>query len=167
MSKEVSTPPPERINLRYTTEKGNAQEERELPFKILMVGDYTGKADPVPLETRKPLKVDKDTFNDVLAGQKISLTLEVPDRLTDEENATRSVELRFNSLADFRPENIAEQVPEMKKVLELRNAVSALKGSLSIADFRKTLQRVLQNPDERRLLMKELGLSEQDLTPTS
>jgi type VI secretion system protein ImpB len=162
-SKEGSVAPEERINIRCETVIGNAKAERELPFKILMLGNYKGTADSEPLATRKTADINKDNFNSVLASHDLSLSLQVPDRLTDEPNATRTVNLRFNSLADFRPESIAQQVPEMRKSLEVREAIGALRGNMGIKKFREIIERVLKNPAERQELIRELGLTEKDL----
>ena len=54
MSREGSVAPKERVNIVYKPATGNAQEEVELPLKIMMVGDYTLRSDDTPLENRKP-----------------------------------------------------------------------------------------------------------------
>jgi len=69
MPKEGSVAPQERVNITYKPATGNAQEEVELPLKMLFLGDYTGRADPRPLEERKPINVDKDNFQQVLASR--------------------------------------------------------------------------------------------------
>ena len=53
MSKEGSVAPKERVNITYKPATGNAKEEVELPLKLLMLGDYTQRPDPTPLEDRK------------------------------------------------------------------------------------------------------------------
>ncbi len=159
--KDQSVAPKERVNITYKSATGDAQEETELPLKILMVGDYTGRPDDTPVEDRKPINVDKENFSDVMAKQDLAATVQVPDRLSAEKDATMSVELKFRSLADFGPEGIVEQVPELKKLLELRAALTALKGPLgNIPAFRKKIQALLQNTEGRQKLMAELGLKE-------
>ncbi len=159
--KDQSVAPKERVNITYKSATGDAQEETELPLKILMVGDYTGRADATPVEDRKPINVDKENFSDVMAKQDLAATVQVADRLSAEKDATMSVELKFRSLADFGPEGLVEQVPELKKLLELRAALTALKGPLgNIPAFRKKIQGLLQNTEGRQKLMAELGLKE-------
>ena len=62
MSKESSVAPKERVNIRYKPATGNAREEVELPLKLLMLGDYTLKADETPIEDRKLSDINKDNF---------------------------------------------------------------------------------------------------------
>lgn len=160
MGKEGSVAPQERVNIVYKPATGNAQEEVELPLKMLFLGDYTQRPDPRPLEDRKPINVDKDNFQQVLAEQNLSLTLSVPDMLSGEKDSSLNVNLKFRRLGDFGPEAVAEQVPELKKLLELRGALTALKGPLGNAPaFKRKIQTLLNDQGSREKLIKELGIS--------
>jgi type VI secretion system protein ImpB len=157
--KDQSVAPKERVNITYKASVGDAQEETELPLKILMVGDYTGRTDDTPVEERKPINVDKENFNEVMAKQDLKVTVGVPDKLSGEKDASLSVNLAFKSLNDFTPEGIVGQVPELKKLLELRQALTALKGPLgNIPAFRKKIQSLLGDEKARQQLMQELGV---------
>lgn len=159
MSKESSVAPTERVNILYQSATGNAQEQVELPLKILMLGDFTGQKDERPIEERAPINVDKDNFSDVMAQQNLQVTLSVPDRLSQEEGASMPVTLQFRNLSDFAPESIVHQVPELDTLLKLRTALNALKGPLgNIPAFRRRLQDLLNSADSREKLMKELGM---------
>ena len=157
--KDQSVAPKERVNITYRAQVGDAQQETELPLKLLMVGDYTGRPDDTPLEERKPINIDKENFNDVMAKQDLKATVGVVDKLSGEKDATLSVNLSFKSLGDFTPEGIVNQVPELKKLLELRLALTALKGPLgNIPAFRKKMQSLLGDEKARQQLMQELGV---------
>ncbi len=159
MAKTGSVAPKERVNITYKPAIGSGQEEVELPHKVLAIGDYTGRPDDTPLEERRPINVDKDNFQDVLAEQDVGVELAVPERLSGEEGAELSVNLKFKSLKDFEPEGIVQQVPELRKLLELRSALTALKGPLSSRrNFRKKLEALLDDDAARDTLMKEIGL---------
>lgn len=161
MGREGSVAPKERVNIVYKPAIGNAKEEIELPLKILMAGDYTLRQDERTLEERKPINVDKDNFNQVLAEQKLELNLAVADKLSQEPGAEMNVNLKFKSMKDFTPEGIANQVPEMRKLLELRSALNALKGPLgNVPAFRKKIQGLLGDEQGRNKLMQELGLGD-------
>jgi type VI secretion system protein ImpB len=160
MAREGSVAPQERVNITYKPATGDAQAEVELPLKNLFIGDYTGRADPRPLEERKPINIDKDNFQQVLAEQNLSCTMSVPDMLSGEKDASLNVNLRFRRLADFGPEAVAEQVPELKKLLELRGALTALKGPLgNVPAFKRKIQALLNDQGAREKLVKELGIS--------
>ncbi len=159
MAREGSVAPKERINIVYKPATGDAQEEVELPLKLMMIGDYTLGSDDRPLEDRKPVSVDKDNFNDVMRQHDLSLDVNVSDRLSGEENDEMAVSLKFNTLADFNPEAVIRQVPELDKLLQLREALSALKGPLgNVPAFRKAIEAALSDEDGREKLLKELGV---------
>lgn len=160
MAKEGSVAPQERVNITYKPSTGNAQEEVELPLKMLFIGDYTGRADPRPLEDRKPINVDKDNFQQVLAEQNLSVSMQVPDMLSGEKGAELPVTLKFKKLSDFGPDAVAEQVPELKKLLELRQAITALKGPLgNIPAFKRKISSLLADDKAREKLINELGIA--------
>ena len=160
MAKEGTVAPKERINIVYKPATGDAQEDVELPLKLLFIGDYAGRPDPRPLEERKPINIDKDNFQQVLAEQNLSLQLQVPDKLSNEKDATLDVNLAFKKLSDFAPEAVAKQVPELRRLLELRNALTALKGPLgNVPAFKKKIQSLLNDDGARAKLMGELGVS--------
>jgi type VI secretion system protein ImpB len=141
MAKEQSVAPKERVNIVYKPAT-NAAEDVELPLKMLMLGDYTQQVDERALEDRKPINVDKDNFNEVLAAHNIQMSLQVPNRLAKKEDVTDelNVKIAINNIRDFEPDPVAEQVPELKQLLDLRQALVALKGPLgNVPSFRKKL----------------------------
>ncbi|QSQ15047.1 type VI secretion system contractile sheath small subunit [Myxococcus landrumensis] len=159
MSKEGSVAPKERVNIVYKSDTGNAQSEVELPLKVLVVGDFTGRQDERPVEERAPINIDKGNFNEVMAKQGLSLDASVPNKLSDDPDASMSVALKFQNLSDFTPEGIVNQVPELRQLLELRAALNALKGPLgNVPAFRKKIQTLLGDSEGRQKLMAELGL---------
>lgn len=167
MAKEGSVAPKERINVTFKPATGGAQEEIELPLKLLAIGDYTQRPDERKVEDRKPISIDKMTFDEVLAKQELSLTLSVPNRLQDDDSSSDElgISLRVNSMKDFNPASLVEQVPELKKLMELRDALVALKGPLGNAPaFRKAIEGVLADDESRTRVLGELGLS---ATPTT
>lgn len=162
MGKEGSVAPKERVNITYKPATGDQQEEVELPLRILMMGDYTGKPDETPLEERKPINIDKDNFTDVMAEHNLSLDVNVADKLSGSEDSEMSVSLKFKNMKDFTPEGIAEQVPELRQLMQLRNALTALKGPLgNLPKFRKKIQGLLGDEGARERLMKELGMGDE------
>ncbi len=161
MPKEGSVAPQERINIKYRARVGDQQEEQELPLRMLFVGDYAGRPDPTPLEDRKPINIDKDNFQQVLAEQNLQVSMQVPDALSGQKDAQLSVDLRFKKLSDFGPDAVAEQVPELKKLLELRQALTALKGPLgNVPAFKRKISALLADEKTRAKLVGELGISE-------
>ena len=161
MAKEGSVAPKERINIVYSPATGDAKEEVELPLKLVVLGDFTGRQDDTPLEDRKKINVNQDNFGAVMKQQKLGVDINVADRLSGEQDGEMSLSLKFESLQDFSPEELVRQVPELSKMLELREALTALKGPLgNVPAFRKLIQSALGDDEAREKLLKELGIED-------
>jgi len=161
--KEGSVAPRERVNIVYKTYIGDAEEEIELPFRFLVMGDFTGRPDDTPIEERQPINVDKDNFDSVLAAQEVSVAANVPNKLSGQEGDEMAVSLKFEKMRDFTPDAVCEQVPELRSLVELRDALTVLKGPLgNVPAFRKRLEAVLDDPEAQKKLMAELNLVLQD-----
>lgn len=163
MAADGSVAPKERVNIVYRPATGDARAEVELPLKLLVMGDYTLRDDETSIEDMKPINVDKNNFNDVLKAQKLSLNMAVPNKLDPKagEDAVLAMNVQFDTINDFTPDAIVEKVPELKQMIELRDALKALKGPLgNIPDFRKKVQSLVQDEGVRARLMAELGVQD-------
>ena len=161
MGKEASVAPKERVNIVYKPATGDAKEEVELPLKVLVMGDFTLAEDETAIEERKAINIDKDNFNDVLDSYNIKLDAVVDNKLSDEPDEQMAVSLDFNSLKDFDPDAIVDKVPELKKLVELRNALKAVKGPLgNIPEFKKKLNELVTDDGAKDRILKELGVDE-------
>ncbi|MCJ8501793.1 type VI secretion system contractile sheath small subunit [Desulfatitalea alkaliphila] len=162
MAKEGTVAPKERVNIVYRPATGDAKEEVELPLKLLVVGDFTLQADDRMIEEREPTRIDKDNFNDVMRAQNLKIDITAPDKLSDEPDKEMAVSLSFESISDFSPESIARRTPELNKLLELREALSSLKGPMSNRpEFRKKIQEIVTDAATREKLLKELNLDKE------
>lgn len=154
-----SVAPKERINIRFIPATGDQQAEIELPLKVLVTGDFKGHPEETLLSDRPPVRIDKDNFNDVLRESEVSLQMEVPATISEDPDASLAVKLEFKSINDFNPDSIAQQVPELQKLVELREALVALKSPLgNVPNFRKTIQTLLTDEKARATLAKELNI---------
>jgi type VI secretion system protein ImpB len=116
-----------RVHITYDVELGDAIELKELPFVVGVLSDLSGKPDePLPrLQNRKFIDIDRDTFNDVMKGMKPRLAFQIDNKLTNDDTKM-GVELRFNNLDDFEPEQVARQVEPLNKLMEIRRQLTAL-----------------------------------------
>jgi type VI secretion system protein ImpB len=122
-----------RVHITYDVEIGGAIELKELPFVMGVLGDFTGQPEQplAKLKERKFVEVNPDNFDSVLEGMKPHLSFSVENKLSeDPEAANLKVDLRFKSMDDFDPENVARQVKPLKELLDLRTRLSDLRGSL-------------------------------------
>jgi len=163
MSNQQSESPKERINVTYTPAADGETEELEIPFKATVLGDFNPNAEFTTVEDIKAVDVNKNNFNDVMQEQKINLEMSVDNKLTDIEDDTLNISLKINSMKDFSPENIVDQVDELKQLHELRESLMSLKGPLgNIPAFRKAISDVINNPEEASKLLADLGIDLND-----
>ncbi|GGF34662.1 type VI secretion protein [Aliidongia dinghuensis] len=149
-----------RVHITYEVETEGAQIVRELPFVVGVMGDFSG--DPRtplrPLAERKFIQIDMDSFDEVMKRLSPGLQLRVEDKLTG-DGGTIPVELRFDSIEDFEPARVLNQIPALKALLETRNRLRDLLSKADRSEELETLlETVLKNPTEMNRLSDELGL---------
>ncbi|MEM1128482.1 MAG: type VI secretion system contractile sheath small subunit [Bacteroidota bacterium] len=148
--------PPARINMFLEVQKGNAKEKLELPQRMMVMGDFLGREDDTPLEDREVVNINKDNFEQVLKSMDVKSSFSVADKLKggDEE---MKVDLKFDSMKSFSPEEVAKQVPELNKLVAMRNLLQDLRNRVvNMAQFRKELEAVVKDPDALAKLTAEL-----------
>ena len=153
-----------RVHISYEVETEGAQIQRELPFVIGVMGDFSG--DPTqplrPLAERKFTQIDRDNFNDVMARMAPGLNLKVENTLAD-DGSQMAVNLKFGSMDDFDPARVAEQVPALKALLETRNKLRDLMTKVDRSEeLESLLEQVLQNDTKMKALSSQLGLGKQE-----
>ena len=167
MAQDQTVAPQERVNITYKPATGDQRAEEELPLKLLVVGDFTGREDERPVENRKPVNLDKDNFQQVLAEHDVTVKLKVPNPLFEEKGAEErgaelDVELTFKKLSDFAPDAVAAQIAEVKDLLTLRAQLTALKGPMgNVPAFRKKVEALVKDAAKRSEVMKALGIGEE------
>lgn len=157
MTHAGSVAPRERVNIVYQADTGGATVEKELPLKLLVMGDFSSRRDDTPLEDRTPVDVTRDNLDEVLAGCSVTMAFTVPDRLDGRSGGELPVRLAVTSMQDFAPASIARQMPELRRLLELREALASLKGILgNIPAFSRAIQELVQNDQTRVAILAEI-----------
>lgn len=153
-----------RVHITYDVETEGAAIERELPFVVGVMGDFSG--DPTsplrPMADRKFIQIDRDNFNDVMAGMTPGLKLKVDNKLS-EEGGQMGVELAFKSIDDFEPARVAQQVPALRALMETRAKLRDLMSKVDRSEeLEGLLEQVLKNENELKSLQDQLGLGKQE-----
>jgi type VI secretion system protein ImpB len=150
-----------RVHITYDVETGGAIEKKELPFVMGVFGDFTGMPEePLPkLKDRKFVELNPDNFDSVLAAMKPHVSFSVENKLSEDSDAGQlKIDLRFRSLEDFEPAQVAKQVKPLKQLLDLRTKLSDLRGSLQGNDkLDELLQSTLRDNEKLTKLKAEFG----------
>jgi type VI secretion system protein ImpB len=150
---------PPRVHITYDVEVGDAIQMKELPFVVGVLADLSGKPDePLPaVKDRKFVDIDRDNFDAVLKGMKPRIAYRVDNKLADDDSKL-GVELRFNNMQDFEPEQVVNQVEPLKKLAEARKKLSDLMAKMDGNDrLVELMDEVIKNTDALQKLNKEAG----------
>jgi type VI secretion system protein ImpB len=151
---------PPRVQITYDVEVGDAIEVKELPFVMGVLGDFTGQPkEPLPrVKDRKFVEVTPDNFDSVLESMHPHLAFTVENKLSEEADAPKlAVDLNFKSMDDFEPDHVARQVKPLRELLELRERLSDLRGSLQGNDkLEELLRDAVSNTEKLSRLKTEI-----------
>jgi type VI secretion system protein ImpB len=152
---------PPRVQITYDVETGGAIEVKELPFVMGVMGDFTGMpTEPLKkMKERQFVEVNPDNFDQVLENMKPHLAFAVENKLSEDPDAPKlKVDLNFKSMDDFSPEAVARQVGPLRQLLELRDRLSDLRGSMQGNDkLEELLRESVSDKDKLEKLRGEIG----------
>ncbi len=150
-----------RVHITYDVETEGAVVQKELPFVVGVMGDFSGDpSQPLkPLRDRKFIQIDRDNFNDIMSRMTPGLNLKVDNTLVG-DGSEMSVQLKFDSMEDFEPANVARQVEPLRKLLETRDKLRDLLTKIDRSqDLENVLEQVLENTDKLKELSADLGVT--------
>lgn len=148
--------PPARVNIKLDLHTGGAKKQVELPLRLLITGDFSFNESDIPLAERKKLAINKNNFDAILTEMNPEVKLAVNNELSADESEI-PVTLSFKSMKDFHPEQIIQQVPQLKSLLAMRNLLRDLKSNiLDNAVLRNELEKILQDENLSKELREEL-----------
>jgi len=151
-----------RVHIKYEVETEGAVVERELPFVVGVMGDFSGNpTEPLrPLKDRKFVQIDRDNFNDVMARIAPELNFKVKNTLANDDSEF-AVNLKFKSMDDFDPAQVAEKIPALKSLIETRNKLRDLMTKVDRSEeLEGLLEQVLQNEEQLKKFSSDLGIEQ-------
>ena len=149
-----------RVHITYEVETEGAVVEKELPFVLGVLGDFSGNPTEKlkPIKDRKFVQIDRDNIDDVMKRMTPGLNLRVKNTIQDDDSEM-AVQLKFNSMEDFEPAKVAGQVEPLRKLLETRDKLRDLLTKVDRSeDLENVLEQVLKNTDQLKKLSAELGV---------
>lgn len=153
-----------RVHITYDLETNGAVMEKELPFVMGVMGDYSGDnaESKKALKDRKFAQIDRDNFNDLMAKTNPKVNMKV-DNTLEGDDSEMSVNLEFSSMEDFEPQNVVNQVEPLRKLMETRNKLRDLLTKADRSEELETiLEDVLSNTEALTSLSSELGPGEEE-----
>ncbi|MBF7689638.1 MULTISPECIES: type VI secretion system contractile sheath small subunit [Acinetobacter] len=154
---------PPRVQLTYDVEVGDGKEVKELPFVVGVMGDFSAasQVEKTKLKDKKFINVDLENIDEVMTSLAPRAAFRVENTIS-EEGGSMGVDLTFKSMDDFRPENIAQQVDPLKKLVDAREKLTDLRNKISNSEkLEDLLDDVLKNTAQLQQLSKEAGVDDE------
>ncbi len=151
-----------RVQITYDVETNGAMVKKELPFVVGVMADLSGQPkDPLrPMKERKFVPIDRDNFNSVMAKSTPRVAMKVENKLTN-DNTKLAVELNFKHIDDFEPARVAEQIPALKELMDMRHKLTQLMSKMEGNDkLESKLADILANTEKAMNLAKEMGIDQ-------
>ncbi|AMW80247.1 type VI secretion protein [Acinetobacter sp. TGL-Y2] len=155
---------PPRVQLTYDVEIGDGKEVKELPFVVGVLGDFSAASEleKTKLKDKKFINVDLENIDEVMESLAPRASFQVENTIS-EEGGRMGVDLTFNSMADFRPENVVQQVDPLRKLVDARERLSDLRNKISNSErLEDLLDEVLKNTDQIRKMSAEAGADDHE-----
>ena len=155
---------PPRVQLTYDVEIGDGKEVKELPFVVGVLGDFSAASEleKTKLKDKKFINVDLENIGEVMESLAPRASFQVENTIS-EEGGRMGVDLTFNSMADFRPENVVQQVDPLRKLVDARERLSDLRNKISNSErLEDLLDEVLKNTDQIRKMSAEAGADDHE-----
>ena len=148
-----------RVHITYDVETNGAVVKKDLPFVVGVMGDLSGNpTKPLQaLKDRSFVSIDRDNFNEVMQRMTPGVNMRVENTMKG-DGSEMPVQLKFESIEDFDPGRIVDQVAPLKKLLETRNKLRDLLTNVDKSDaLEPLLEEVLKNTERIQALAGELG----------
>ena len=157
--KGASVAPKERINIIYKPNDSTGREATELPFRMMVMGQFSAEDDGSPIQEREPINVNQKNFNSVMEKLGAGASFQSENTISGSGDEVLDVDLKFKHIRDFNPDEVARKVPEVQKLLQMRDSLIALKGPVgNLPNLRKVIQSKLVELESRGDLAEVLKI---------
>ena len=123
----------ERINLVYRSSSPDGSRDVELPFRVLVLGNFSGCEEAEYFGEQQPININLDNFSIVMESLSPQIKLVAPDKLGENQDEVLSFSFVFKNIDDFNPRNLIEQCPELSSLAKLRQSLFDMRES-SVSD---------------------------------
>ena len=152
--------PKSRLTLRYKTEVNGEPEDLALPMRFLITGDFSqgsSKDRKIDLEERNTRNMDGKNTDAIMKDMGISLSYSVDNKINPDQEDDLQVNLPFDSMKSFSPDQVAKNVPKIKGLLMLKELLQEVVSNVdNRKGYRKLLGELMGNEEALKKMMEEL-----------
>jgi type VI secretion system protein ImpB len=152
--------PKSRLTLRYKTEVNGQPEDMALPMRFLVTGDFSqgsSKDRQVDLDERDTRNMDGKNTAAIMKDMGISLNYSVSNKINPDKEEDLQVDVPFDSMKSFSPDQVAKNVPKIKGLLMLKELLQEVVSNVdNRKGYRKLLGELMGNEEALKKMMEEL-----------
>lgn len=143
-----------RVQIAYDVEHYGSPTTIELPFVMGVMADLAGDSETPEaskaVTDRAFVETDAGRFGRFMEalGPRVKTRVKntLPQPEGEEQDEELAIDLTFNSMADFAPDRIAEQVPQLAELMRMRRQLEELLGFMDgRVDAEKRIAQLLNN----------------------
>lgn len=151
--------PQSRLMIQYDTRVEGEKKKKELPYKILMMANIsngTSKDAQQPLQDRQVRNL-KNGIDATLNDMNIPIKMVVPNYINSKKSPTINIEYKLSGMKDFRPDQIAEKVPQIKALLKLKEMLISFEKDIdNNRSIKDSIDQVFSNKEQLEQLKDSL-----------
>ena len=150
--------PSSRLMINYETNVDGVLKKKELPYKVLVVGDLSkGRSIDAKVEfADREVRRVKNGVDRVLEDMNISFDFEVPN-FVSKDPSNLKVNYRIQGMKDFRPDAVAKKVPEIRALLEMKEILASFAKDIeNNRNLKKVIDMIFSDNNELEALKKKI-----------
>jgi type VI secretion system protein ImpB len=152
--------PKSRLTLRYKTEVNGEPEDLSLPMRFMVTGDFSqgsSKDRKVDLEERKLRNMDGKNTDAIMKDMGLNLKFDVANKINPDKEEDLKVDLTFDSMRSLSPDEVAQNVPEIRSLLMLKELLQEVMSNVdNRKSYRKLLSELMGNEEALKNMLGEL-----------
>lgn len=151
-------PPKSRLNIKYDTVVDGVLKKKELPYKVLAMGDFSdGLSDDAKQDyANRKIRNINQGIDKTLSDMNISLDFEVPN-LISKAGGNLAINYKLNSMKDFKPESIVNKVPQIKGLIVLKEKLESLSKEIdNNRNLKRLIDSTFSNKEDLESLKKKI-----------
>jgi type VI secretion system protein ImpB len=153
--------PKSRLTLTYRTEIQGALQEVSLPFRMLILAEFSAQGQPSSdrkkdLPERAPRSLSGRNLTPIMKDMGIKMSFAATNHISPEDRATLPVDLKVTSIDSFSPAHIAESVQEIKALLIIKQLLLEMQAYIdNEKEVRRDIYEIFRNDALRQKLLAD------------
>ncbi|HJO95704.1 MAG TPA: type VI secretion system contractile sheath small subunit [Victivallales bacterium] len=147
----IDTVPKSRITIKYETEVNGQLKQKEIPFKMMIMGDLSNGSSPDrenDISKRRIREIDGGNLDETIKDMGIRLQTEVENKIDPANTPSLKIDIPIDNSKSFNPAAVAKKIPELNSLLELKEMIKDFESTMeNNKTARKQFNQILSNSE--------------------